>query len=58
MRTLFTTIILLILVMAYIPTGGMCESNPYHKEYMYSFVMIEILVLVALVRVLILNRNK
>jgi hypothetical protein len=58
MKLLFTTIILLILVMAYIPAGGMCESNPYHDDYMYSFLTIEILVLVALVRVLILNRRK
>jgi hypothetical protein len=58
MKLLFRAIILLILAMIIIPTGGMCESNPYHKEYMYSFLTIEILVLGSIIRVLIINRNK
>lgn len=58
MKLLFRVIILFILAIIIIPSGGMCESNPYHKEYMYSFLAIEILVLVSIIRVLIINRNK
>ena len=58
MRTLFSTLILLVLAMIIIPAGGMCEANPYHKEYMYSFLAIEILVLGSILRVLIINRKK
>jgi hypothetical protein len=58
MKLLFRAIILFILAIIIIPSGGMCESNPYHKEYMYSFLTIEILVLGSILRVLIINRNK
>lgn len=58
MKLLFRVIILFILAIIIIPTGGMCESSPYHKEYMYSFLAIEILVLGSIIRVLIINRNK
>jgi hypothetical protein len=58
MKTIFVTMMLLIIAMIIIPIGGMCESNENHKLYMYSFGLCELLVVFALVRQLILIRKR
>lgn len=45
---LYISIALFVIDMFIIPVGGMCESNSYHNEYFYSFLICEINLFVSL----------
>jgi hypothetical protein len=59
MKLFFISMVLFIALIFIIPTGGMCEHNVNHENYMYSLLFCEILCIVSIVRVsLILKKTK
>lgn len=58
MKTLFISLAIFLLVMVFIPVGGMHVSNPNHNVYIYSFMGGEIFVFIALIRIAINNKLK